>query len=241
MKESFYRTAMLLGEDAEGILASSHAAVFGAGGVGGHACDALARCGVGHITVVDCAKVKPSNLNHQICAEKSTIGMDKTEAMRRHLTAVSDCIVTAVNAFVTSDNAPELIPADADIVIDAVDNVTAKLAVITECRARGIPVLSSMGAGNRLDPTAVRIADVYKTSVDPLARVMRRELKKRGVKELTVVYSSEEPKTPVMEAPDPDMKRSAPASVPFVPAVFGITLASEAVRTILKKRTIEYD
>lgn len=239
MKESFYRTAMLLGEDAEEILGGAHAAVFGAGGVGGHACDALARCGVGRITVVDCARVKPSNLNRQVCAEKATVGMDKTEAMKRHIEAVSDCAVTAVSAFVTAENAAELIPADADVVIDAVDNVTAKLAIIAECIRRGIPVLSSMGAGNRLDPTAVRLADIYKTTTDPLARVMRRELKKRGVKKLTVAYSVEEPKVPVMETPDPDMKRNAPASVPFVPAVFGITLAAAAVDTILKKRKTE--
>ncbi len=235
MKESFFRTAMLLGPEAEGLLSRAHAVVFGVGGVGGHACDALCRCGVGRITVVDPAKVKASNRNRQLCAKKSTLGMLKTDAIREHIESVSDCSVTALPVFVTAENASSLIPEDADVVIDAVDNVTAKLALIIACKQRGIPVLSSMGAGNRLDPTAVRIADIYSTSVDPLARVMRRELRARGVKNLKVVYSVEEPKQPVIEAPDPESRRSTPASVPFVPSVFGITLAAEAVKTILEK------
>ena len=236
MKESFYRTAMLLGAEAEGRLFSSHVAVFGAGGVGGHACEALARCGVGRLTVVDNARVKGSNLNRQLCAEKATIGCLKVEAIKARIEAVSDCSVTPVAEFITADNAASLIPADADVVIDAVDNVTAKIALVLECKRRGLPILSSMGAGNRLDPTAVRTADLYKTSIDPLARIMRRELKARGVNELAVVYSVEEPKKPVIEAPDPEMKRSTPASVPFVPSVFGITLAAEAVKTILERK-----
>ncbi|MBQ1893772.1 MAG: tRNA threonylcarbamoyladenosine dehydratase [Clostridia bacterium] len=235
MKESFFRTAMLLGEDAEGILSGAHAVVFGVGGVGGHACEALARCGLGRLTIVDSARVKASNLNRQICAKKSTIGMLKVDAMKAELEEVSDCSVTPVAGFVTAENAAELIPDDAEIVIDAVDNVTAKLALIAECGRRSIPVLSSMGAGNRLDPTLVRAGDIYKTSTDPLARVMRRELKKRGVKKLTVVWSAEEPVTPVIAAPDPEMRRSTPGSVPFVPSVFGITLAREAVKIILEK------
>ena len=236
MKESFYRTAMLLGADVEETLAGAHAVVFGAGGVGGHACETLARCGLGRLTIVDSARVKPSNLNRQICAEKATLGMLKVEAMKRRIEAVSDCEVCAVPEFVTAENAPSLIPPDADCVIDAVDNVTAKIHLVLACRALGIPILSSMGAGNRLDPTAVRTADIYKTSVDPLARVIRRELKSRGVDALPVVYSIEEPKKPVMDPPDPEARRSTPASVPFVPAVFGITLAAEAVKTIIERK-----
>ena len=235
MKESFYRTAMLLGEDAEAPLEAAHAVVFGVGGVGGHACEALARCGVGRLTIVDSAIVKESNLNRQICAEKPTVGQPKVEAMKRRIEAVSDCRVTALREFVTAENAASLIPPDASVVIDAVDNVTAKLAIITECRRLGVPVLSSMGAGNRLDPTLVRVADVYKTSIDPLARVMRRELKRRGIDRLTVVYSVEEPKEPLFTAPDPEARRQTPASVPFVPSVFGIALAAEAVNIILKR------
>ena len=241
MKESFYRTAMLLGEDAEALLENAHVAVFGAGGVGGHACDALARCGVGRLTIVDSACVKASNLNRQICAEKATIGMKKVDAMAEHISRVSDCRVTPVCEFVTGENTASLIPADADVVIDAVDNVTAKLALICECTRAGIPVLSSMGAGNRMDPTAVRVGDVYKTSTDPLARVMRRELKKLGIKHLTVAWSTEEPLSPVIEAPDPEMRRQTPASVPFVPSVFGIALASEAVNIILRKGRSNHD
>ncbi len=238
MKESFYRTAMLLGAEAEDILERAHVAVFGTGGVGGHACDALARAGVGRLTVVDNACVKASNLNRQLCAKKTTIGMPKAAAIKGCVEEVSDCRVTAVSEFVTADNAASLIPHDASVVIDAVDNVTAKLALITECARLGIPILSSMGAGNRLDPTAVRVTDIYKTSIDPLARVMRRELRARGIKSLTVVYSIEEPKAHVIPAPDPEMKRSTPASVPFVPSVFGITLAAEAVKKILEENNV---
>lgn len=234
MKESFYRTAMLLGEGAESILAEATIVIFGVGGVGGHCADALARCGVGKLIIIDNAKVKPSNLNRQLCARYDTIGMDKVYAMRQHLASVSDCTVEAVNAFALPENIASLIPNNASLVIDAVDTVTAKLAIIEHTCSLGIPVLSSMGAGNRLDPTAVRIADIYSTSIDPLSRVMRRELRKRNIKNLTVAYSVEEPHTPVIPTPDPDMKPNAPASVPFVPAAFGLALAAEAVKILLQ-------
>lgn len=236
MKESFYRTAMLLGEEAEDRLSGAHAVIFGVGGVGGHCADALARSGLGNITVVDSALVKASNLNRQICATKDSIGMRKVDAMEKHIESVSDCRVNAVNTFVLPENIAALLPDDNDydVIIDAVDTVRAKLAIIERASALGIPVLSSMGAGNRLDPTKVRIADIYSTSIDPLSRVMRRELKKRGVPALTVVYSVEEPIKPLIPAPDPDMKPNAPASAEFVPACFGLALASEAVKLILK-------
>lgn len=236
MKESFYRTAMLLGEEAEDRLSGAHAVIFGVGGVGGHCADALARSGLGNITVVDSALVKASNLNRQICATKDSIGMRKVDAMEKHIESVSDCRVNAVNNFVLPENIAALLPDDNDydVIIDAVDTVRAKLAIIERASALGIPVLSSMGAGNRLDPTKVRIADIYSTSIDPLSRVMRRELKKRGVPALTVVYSVEEPIKPFIPAPDPDMKPNAPASAEFVPACFGLALASEAVKLILK-------
>jgi len=162
--------------------------------------------------------------------------------MSLHIANVSDCITEAFDCFVTRENAEELIPADADIIIDAVDNVTAKIALIEAASRCGIPILSSMGAGNRLEPDKIRIADIFETSIDPLSRVMRRELRKRGIKKLKVVYSVEEPKTPVIPVPDPDMKPNAPASVPFVPGAFGLALASEAVRTILeRKRRISFN
>ncbi len=236
MKPSFYRTAMVLGENAEKKLEEACVVVFGVGGVGGHCVDALARCGVGNIVLIDSACVKPSNLNRQICAKKSTVGMKKVEAMKRHVEDVSDCSASAVDAFAMPENICGLIPDNADIVIDAVDTVTAKIAIITEAKKRGIPVLSSMGAGNRFDPTCIRSTDIYKTSIDPLARVMRRELKKRGVESLTVVYSVEEPIVPLIPAPDPDMKPNAPASVPFVPGAFGLALAKLAVERILENR-----
>lgn len=234
MKESFYRTAMLLGEVAENILAEAVIVIFGIGGVGGHCADALARCGVGKMIIIDNAKVKSSNLNRQLCARYDTIGMDKVYSMQQHLVSVSDCTVEAVNAFALPENIASLIPKNASLVIDAVDTVTAKLAIIEHARLLGIPVLSSMGAGNRLDPTAVRIADIYSTSIDPLSRIMRRELRKRNIKNLTVAYSIEEPHTPVIPTPDPDMKPNAPASVPFVPAAFGLALAAEAVKILLQ-------
>ena len=235
MKESFYRTAMLLGEEAEERLNRAHVIVFGAGGVGGHCVDALVRSGLGNITVIDSALVKASNLNRQICATKDSIGMKKVDAMEKHIRSVSDCRVTSVHAFALPENIAELLPDDtkADVIIDAVDTVTAKLAIIERASALGIPVLSSMGAGNRLDPTKVRIADIYSTSIDPLSRVMRRELKKRNIPSLTVVYSVEEPIKPLIPTPDPDMKPNAPASAEFVPACFGLWLVSEAVKLIL--------
>lgn len=236
MKESFYRTAMLLGEEAEAILFDANIIVFGVGGVGGHCIDALARCGVGNITVIDSAVVKKSNLNRQICAKKSTIGMSKVEAMKLHVNEISDCNMIPINIFANADNVALLIQKNADIVIDAVDTVSAKLAIIEESTCLGIPVLSSMGAGNRLDPTCVRIADIYQTSTDPLSRVMRHELRKRNIAALKVVYSVEKPKTPLIETPDPDMKKNAPASVPFVPGAFGLTLAAEAIRMLLEDR-----
>lgn len=235
MKESFYRTGMLLGEAAESILMNSTACVFGAGGVGGHCIDALVRCGLGNIHIIDSAFVKKSNLNRQICAEKATVGMKKVEAMRRHIEAVSDCNVSVSDVFASQDNISSLITANTDIVIDCVDTVSAKLAIIEEAQKRDITVLSSMGAGNRLDPTAVRIGDIYSTSVDPLSRVMRRELRKRNIPALTCVYSLEIPKKPLIPSPDPDMKANSPASVPFVPAAFGLALASEAIKLLLQK------
>ena len=239
MKESFFRTAMLLGEDADALLASSHAAVFGVGGVGGHCCEALARCGLGRLTVIDAALVKESNLNRQTVAEKETVGMPKVEAMKLRIQKLADTHVMPVKEFVTRENAASLIPEDADIVIDAVDNVTAKLALIAACKEKGIPVLSSMGAGNRLDPTKVRIGDIRKTHTDPLSRVMRKELKARGIDSLTVCWSEEPPRAPLFEAPDAEARRQTPASVPFVPAAFGLALAAEAIRLILEKRRNE--
>ncbi len=233
MKESFYRTAMIYGAEAEAVFDSAHICVFGCGGVGGHAAVALARCGVGRLTLVDAAVVKRSNLNRQVCAEKRTVGMEKSIALKRRIEAVSDCEVNAVTEFITTDNAGELIPQDASVVIDAVDNVTAKIALICSAQERGIPVISSMGAGNRRDPTAVRTCDIYRTCVDPLSRIMRRELRKRNVASLRVVCSTEQPAAPKMAAPDPEMKANAPASSPFVPAAFGMALAAEAIELLL--------
>ncbi len=238
MKESFYRSAMLYGEASEAIFAAAHVAIFGVGGVGSYAAESLARAGVGRITLVDAARVKQSNLNRQACAEKSTVGVEKTFAMKKRIEAVSDCCVQCVNTFISAENAEGLIPPDADIVIDAVDNVTAKLALILGARLRGVAVLSSMGAGNRIDPTAVRLGDIYSTTKDPLSRVMRRELRKLGVEALTVAYSTETPIIPAMAAPDPDTKANAPASSPFVPAAFGLALSSEAIRLLLLPRGI---
>ena len=239
MKESFYRTGMLLGEATENILLNSTACVFGAGGVGGHCIDALARCGLGNIHIIDSAIVKASNLNRQICAEKNTVGMKKVEAMRLHIEAVSDCNVSVSDVFASPENIASLIGDNADIVIDCVDTVSAKIAIIEEAQKRGLPVLSSMGAGNRLDPTAVRTGDIYSTSVDPLSRIMRHELRKRKIPALTCVYSLEIPKKPLMPSPDPDMKPNSPASVPFVHAAFGLALAYEAIKLLLQKQNGE--
>ena len=224
---------MLLGAQAFEKLSRARVAVFGIGGVGGYVCEALARSGIGELDLFDRDTVSLSNINRQIIALSSTIGVYKTEAAAKRARDISpDIKVNTHNIFYTAENADEYDLSVYDYVVDAVDTVSAKLELIVRAQKAGTPIISSMGAGNKLDPTAFEITDIYKTSVCPLARVMRRELKARGIKHLTVVYSKEEPKRPAEEKKDPETGKVIPASIAFVPSAAGLIIASRVVRDI---------
>ena len=190
MLTQFSRTELLLGKEAMNKLEDARVAVFGIGGVGGYVCEALARSGVGKLDLIDNDKVCMSNLNRQIIATRKTVGQYKTEVMKDRILDINpEAEVNIHNCFFLPDNADEFPFEEYDYVVDAVDTVTAKIALVMKCKELDIPIISSMGAGNKLDASAFRVTDIYKTKVCPLAKVMRRELKKRGVKKLKVVYS----------------------------------------------------
>ena len=234
VKERDQRTAMLLGSESVNKLSRMHVAVFGIGGVGGHAAEALARAGVGHLTLIDGDTVAESNLNRQLFATVSTVGIPKTEAAARRLADVApDCRLTLVQDFILPENIGQFDFSSFDYVIDAVDTVSAKLAIIKACDAVGTRVISAMGAGNKLDPTRFEVADIYKTSVCPLAAVIRRECRKAGIRRLKVVYSREEAKKPEFTPPaDGESRRTPPASAPFVPSVSGLIIAGEVIKDL---------
>ena len=223
MSEQFSRTEGLLGEEAVKHLHNCRVAVFGVGGVGGFTVEALARSGVGMIDIIDKDTVCESNLNRQIIALHSTIGMDKVDVLKERILDINpDAVVNAHKCFFLPETGNEFDFSKYDYVVDAVDTVTAKIELVMACKEAGTPIISSMGAGNKLDPTAFEVADIYKTSVCPLARVMRRELKKRDVKKLKVVYSKEEPV----------VRRETPASIAFVPSVAGLIIAGEVIKDL---------
>lgn len=215
-------------------LAASRVAVFGVGGVGGHVVEALARSGVGALDLIDNDRVAPSNINRQIVAVHSTIGMLKVEAAELRVHDIApDCKVRTYPTFFMPETADEFDFTQYDYVVDAIDTVTGKIEIIMRAKAAGVPVISSMGAGNKVDPTAFEVADIYKTSVCPLARVMRREMKKRGVKSLKVVYSKEEALTPIAGlCEDSGSRRSTPGSNAFVPSVAGLIIAGEVIKEL---------
>lgn len=224
MTEQFIRTAALIGKDAMERLANSHVAVFGIGGVGGSCAEALARSGVGTITLFDSDTVEESNINRQAVAFHSTVGRSKTEIMRERILDINPSAKVIVhNVFYLPENADDYPLGIYDYVLDAVDTVAAKLEIAVRAQAAGVRLISSMGTGNKLCPELLEIADIYKTSVCPLARVMRRELKARGVRTLKVVYSKEQPRE--------GMGRT-PASCSFVPPAAGLIMAAEAVKDI---------
>ena len=224
MTEQFIRTAALIGNDAMERLANSHAAVFGIGGVGGSCAEALARSGVGTITLFDSDTVEESNINRQAVAFHSTVGRSKTEVMRERILDINPSAKVIVhNVFYLPENADDYPLGIYDHVLDAVDTVAAKLEIAVRAQAAGVRLISSMGTGNKLCPELLEVADIYKTSVCPLARVMRRELKARGVRALKVVYSKEQPRE--------GMGRT-PASCSFVPPAAGLIMAAEAVKDI---------
>ena len=234
MEQAFSRTEMLLGRAAMEKLASSRVAVFGIGGVGGYVCEALVRSGVGAFDLVDSDIVSPSNLNRQIIALRSTLGRQKTEVMRERMMDVNpDADVRVYNCFFLPENRDEFPFASYDYVVDAVDTVSAKLALAEAAKEYGVPLISSMGAGNKLDGSAFRVSDISETHTDPLARVMRRELKKKGIDRLKVVWSEESPLTPRKEdtEADPSGKpgRTPPGSAVFAPAAAGLILAGEVI------------
>lgn len=233
-EDQFARTRLLLGDEAMRALASARVAIFGIGGVGGYAAEALARSGVGTFDLVDSDTVALSNLNRQIIAVHSTVGMYKVDAASARIKDINpDATVNVYKVFYTPETQDMFDFTCYDYIIDAIDTVTGKIALVMNAQAAGVPVISSMGAGNKLDPTAFEVTDLYKTSVCPLARVMRRELKKRGVKRLKVVYSKEEPLTPLAsDEAIPEGKRQIPGSVAFVPSVAGLVIASEVVRDL---------
>ena len=230
--EELSRLGMMFGEEGIDRLRSARAAVFGIGGVGGFAAEALARSGIGTLDLIDRDVVAKSNLNRQIIALHSTLGRYKTEVMAERIKDISpETKVNARTCFFLPETADSFDFSEYDYVIDAIDNITGKIEIVMRAQAAGVKVISAMGAGNKLDPTALRVADIYKTSVCPLARVMRRELKKRGVKRLKVVYSEEPPFVPKSGELN-QAGRISPASNAFVPSVMGLIIAGEVIKEL---------
>ena len=248
MLNQFSRTELLLGKEAMNKLGNSRVAVFGIGGVGGYVCEALVRSGVGSFDLIDDDKVCLTNLNRQIIATRKTVGQYKTEVMRDRILEINPKADVRIHqCFYLPENASDFDFSEYDYVVDAVDTVTAKIELIMRAKESGTPIISSMGAGNKLDASAFRVADIYKTKVCPLAKVMRRELKKRGVKKLKVVYSEEQPIRPIEDMAiscrshcicPPGAKhkcterRDIPGSVAFVPSVVGLIIAGEVVKDL---------
>ena len=235
MSEQFLRTEMLLGRDAIEKLHSAHVAVFGLGGVGGYAVEALARSGIGSLDLIDSDTVSISNLNRQILATHSTVGMLKVDAARQRVLDINPaCNVKIYPIFYTPDTADQFDFAQYDYIVDAIDTVTGKLALVERAKAADTPIICCMGTGNKLDASAFRVADISKTTMCPLARVMRKELAKRGIRHLKVVYSQEETLTPTgwEEEAAALGKRQIPGSVAFVPGAAGLLLAGEVVRDL---------
>lgn len=250
MLTQFSRTELLFGKEAMDKLAGSKVAVFGIGGVGGYVCEALVRSGVGAFDLIDDDKVCLTNLNRQIMATRSTVGKYKAEVMRDRMLDINPKVEVEVHkCFFLPENADDFPWDSYDYVVDAVDTVTAKIALVMKCKEKNIPIISSMGAGNKLDGSQFKVADIYKTKVCPLAKVMRRELKKRGVKKLKVVYSEEIPTRPIEDmsiscrnhcicppgaAHKCTERRDIPGSVAFVPSVAGLIIAGEVAKDLIR-------
>lgn len=251
MLTQFSRTELLFGKEAMDKLAGSKVAVFGIGGVGGYVCEALVRSGVGAFDLIDDDKVCLTNLNRQIIATRSTVGKYKTDVMRDRMLDINPNVEVEVHkCFFLPENADDFPWDSYDYVVDAVDTVTAKIALVMKCKEKNVPIISSMGAGNKLDGSQFKVADIYKTKVCPLAKVMRRELKKRGVKKLKVVYSEEIPTRPIEDmaiscrnnciCPQGaehkcTERRDIPGSVAFVPSVAGLIIAGEVAKDLIRR------
>ena len=251
MLNQFSRTELLLGKEAMEKLSKSRVAIFGIGGVGGYVCEALVRSGVEAFDLIDDDKVCLTNLNRQIIATRKTVGKYKADVMKERILEINpDCQVEVHKCFFLPENADEFHFEDYDYVVDAVDTVTAKIEIIMKAQEKGVPVISCMGAGNKLDGSQFKVSDIYKTSMCPLAKVMRRELKKRGVKKLKVVYSEEKPTRPLEDMsiscrthcicpPGAQHKcterRDIPGSTAFVPSIAGLLIAGEIVKDLAEK------
>ena len=234
----YARTQLLLGKEGMEKLRCARVAVFGLGGVGGYVVEALARCGVGALDLVDHDTISLTNINRQILATRQTLGLSKAQAAADRVHAIDPQIrVSPIQAFYSPDTADQFDFSQYDYVIDAIDTVTGKLALITAAKAAGTPIISSMGTGNKLDPTKFQIADISKTSVCPLARIMRKECAKRGIRSLKVLFSTEDPAPLLEDAGEeelPEGRRSLPGSVAFVPSVAGLIIAGEVIRDLIK-------
>lgn len=244
MREELERTELLIGQDALQILQNAHVAVFGVGGVGGFAIEALARAGVGTLTIIDHDTVSVSNINRQIIATHDTIGQKKVAVMKKRIESISpECQVNALDCFYLPETADDFAFGQYDYVIDAIDTVTAKIDIIVQCKKAGTKVISSMGTGNKLNPMMFRIEDIYKTSVCPLAKVMRKELRKREIDSLKVLYSTEEPIKPAnaqkgasLEEAQAIRKKTVPGSISFTPSVAGLLIAGEVIKELAQIR-----
>lgn len=235
MLNQFSRTELLFGKDAMEKLASSRVAVFGVGGVGGYAVDALVRSGVGAVDLIDDDRVCLTNLNRQLHATHKTIGQYKVDVAAERINEINPNVkVVTYKTFYTPETADQFDFTQYDYIIDAIDTVTGKLALAVNADKAGVPIISSMGAGNKVDPTAFEVSDINKTSVCPLARVMRRELKRRGIQKLKVVYSKEPPLSPLdSEESEVTQRRQVPGSNAFVPSVAGLILAGEVIKDLI--------
>ena len=232
IKEQFMRTGLLLGEEGIRKLNKAAVAVFGIGGVGGFTVEALARSGIGHLVLVDPDEVSESNINRQIIATHQTVGRPKVEVMKERIAQINpETVVETYQTFFLPENADQFDFASYDYVVDAIDTVTGKIELVLQGQKEGTPVISSMGAGNKLDPTMFQVADIYDTSVCPLAKVMRKELKKRNVPALKVVYSKEKAMEPAVRISE-DGKRQNPGSTAFVPSVAGLIIAGEVIKDL---------
>ena len=236
MKESFERSAMLLGAEPVEQLENKRVAIFGVGGVGGYVAEALARTGIGMFDLVDHDTVSVTNINRQIIATTDTVGRNKAEVMKERILSIHpEAKVEVHDCFFLPENADEFDFGAYDYVVDAVDTVTAKLEIIGRAKNAGVPVISAMGAGNKLDPTQFVVTDISKTSVCPPAKVMRRELKKRGISDVKVVYSKEEALTPFFQpSEEEETRKKVPGSVAFVPSVAGLIVAAEVIKELTR-------
>lgn len=234
MDNYFSREELLIGKEALEILKNSRVAVFGVGGVGGFVVEVLARCGVGTIDVIDNDVVDPSNINRQIIATVDTIGQEKVNVVEQRIKSINpNAVVNKHRCFFLPETAKDFDFTRFDYVVDAIDTVSGKIEIILQAKKAGVPVISCMGAGNKLDPTAFVVTDIYKTSVCPLARVMRQKLKKLGVQDLKVVYSTEKAMKPNYPPDMPPQRKAAPGSVAFVPSVAGIIAGGEVIKDLI--------